>query len=212
MLSESSKVAIISRLGSWLVRLLGATWRFDVTHDRAVRSARREQKPLVFSLWHGEMLPLLYHHRNQGIAVMISEHRDGEIIARIAEAMGFRTVRGSTFNGAARALIGACREIEEGHDVAITPDGPRGPAKSFAPGALAIAQRSGAPLVPVAVDARSAWRLKTWDGFMIPKPFAKVRIAYGEATPITADSTRQAGEQTDVGTGLMAEAVRRIHE
>ena len=212
MLSEATRVALISRLGSWLVRLLGLTWRFEVTHDRAVRAARREKKPVVFSLWHGEMLPLLYRHRNEGAAVMVSEHRDGEIIARVAMAMGFRTVRGSTFNGAARALIAACRQIEQGHDVAITPDGPRGPAKSFAPGALAIAQRSGAPLIAVAMDARRAWRLNSWDGFVIPKPFATVRIAYGDATAIIADSAREAAAQTQLGASLMAEAARRIHE
>ena len=212
MLSDATRVGIISRLGSWVVRLVAVTWRFDVRHDAAVRSARRDHTPLVFSFWHGDMLPLLYHHRNQGVTVMISEHRDGEIIARVAEAMGFRTVRGSSFHGAARALIGACREIEEGHDVAITPDGPRGPVHSFAPGALAIAQRSGAPLIPVAVAASGAWRLKSWDRFMIPKPFATVRIAYGDATPVAADSAREAASDVDLGKRLMEEAARRLDE
>jgi lysophospholipid acyltransferase (LPLAT)-like uncharacterized protein len=86
----------------------------------------------------------------------------------IAKAIGFRLIRGSTSRGAARALLGACRELESGFDIAVTPDGPRGPAGSVAPGALVISQRTGAPMVPVAASAKSAWRLRSWDRFLIP--------------------------------------------
>jgi lysophospholipid acyltransferase (LPLAT)-like uncharacterized protein len=161
-----------------LIRLLAATWRMRTTGAEALVALRAARQPLVFTLWHGDMLPLLWQHRRQGVAVLISEHRDGEIIARIATALGYRTVRGSTFRGADRALAGVLRELKAGHEVAITPDGPRGPARQFAPGALVAAQRAGAPVVAVGMAATRAWRLRSWDGFVIPKPFARVTIAY----------------------------------
>jgi lysophospholipid acyltransferase (LPLAT)-like uncharacterized protein len=125
---------------------------------------------------------------------MISEHRDGEIIARIAEAFWFTTERGSTSRGAARALIGLARAVESGRSAAVTPDGPRGPAHVFAPGAVIAAQRAGVPIIPIRVSASSAWRLKSWDRFLIPKPFARVDIHYGALTAVQADTPRAAAE------------------
>ena len=116
--------------------------------------------------------------------MLISEHGDGEIIARIARHFGFRTIRGSTSRGAARALLELVREVQGGNELAITPDGPRGPAKSFAPGAVIVAQRSGSPIVPAVVHVPFAWRLKSWDRFVVPKPFAKITVAYGETIEI----------------------------
>jgi lysophospholipid acyltransferase (LPLAT)-like uncharacterized protein len=143
-------------------------------------------------LWHGQQLPLLWTHRRRGIAVIISEHRDGELIARVAHSIGFRTVRGSTTRGGARALLRGCRELEEGHDLAVTVDGPRGPAGTVAPGCLVISQRTGAPMVPTAASAARAWRLNSWDRFMIPKPFARVTVTYGAPMRIEAGSPRGA--------------------
>ena len=112
--------------------------------------------------------------------VLISEHGDGEIAARAAESMGYRTIRGSSRRGAERALLSLAREVEGGSHVAVTPDGPRGPAESFAPGALIAAQRSGAPIVLLRAVVDRAWRLNSWDRFIIPKPFARVTIYVGE--------------------------------
>jgi lysophospholipid acyltransferase (LPLAT)-like uncharacterized protein len=142
-------------------------------------------------------LPLIWTHRNRGIAIMVSEHSDGEIIARVAHALGFRTLRGSTSRGAARALLSACRTLESGVDVAVTPDGPRGPANSVAPGVVVIAQRTGAPMVPTAASTNRAWRLRSWDQFIIPKPFARVTVAYGEPIRVAAESPRDAISETD---------------
>jgi len=154
------------------------------------------------------MLPLLYHHRDEGVSVLISEHRDGELIARVAESLGFRTVRGSTSRGASRALVGLARELATGHDVAITPDGPRGPARSFAPGALIAAQRASAPVIGVGVSATAAWRLRTWDGFIIPKPFARVTIAYSDPVQLDAASARAATAETSRFQSLMSDVER----
>lgn len=183
------------RLGLVVLRLLAATWRIRVVDGEVVTALRAARQPFVFTLWHGQMLPLVWHHRDQGIAVLISEHRDGEIIARIASALGLRAVRGSTYRGADRALVGLVRELRAGRDVAVTPDGPRGPAGHFAPGALIAAQRAGVPIVAVAAAATRAWRLRTWDGFMIPKPFARVTVAYSAAwveSPTARDAAAEA--------------------
>jgi len=88
------RIARLARVGTWLVRALGATWRIRVRNDEPVLERRAAKQPIIFSLWHGHLLPLLYHHRGEGVTVLISEHGDGEIIARIAERLGFRTVRG----------------------------------------------------------------------------------------------------------------------
>jgi hypothetical protein len=197
------------RLGVPLVRLLGATWRIRLINNKSgVDHLRRERRPIVFALWHGDMLPLLYQHRDEGVSVLISEHRDGELIARIAESLGFRTVRGSTTRGASRALIGLTRVLESGHDVAITPDGPRGPARSFAPGALIAAHRASAPVIAVGVVVRRAWRLRSWDRFMIPKPFSAVHIAYSNPITLDAMTARDAAKQTTRFEKLMAEMER----
>jgi lysophospholipid acyltransferase (LPLAT)-like uncharacterized protein len=179
----------IAYLGVGLVRLLGLTWRVRYRDDEQMRQARRDKRPVVYMLWHGQLLPLLWAHRNRGISILISEHRDGEIIARIAHALGYRTVRGSTSRGASRALIGMAREIEAGFDVAITPDGPRGPAHSFASGALHVAQRTGCPLLPVAAASR-AWRLNSWDRFAVPLPFARITVAYTPFVTIPKGNSR----------------------
>lgn len=184
----------IVRIGVLLVRVLGWSWRVRWIDDGPVRAHVARGEPLIYAIWHGQLLPLLFAHRGQGIFALISEHRDGEIIARIVERLGFRTIRGSTSRGAARALVSIVGELRAGHRIAITPDGPRGPAREFAPGALIAAQRAGAPIVAVAMHASRAWQLKSWDRFTIPKPFARVVVAYSAIESVDADSPRAATE------------------
>jgi lysophospholipid acyltransferase (LPLAT)-like uncharacterized protein len=191
------RLSLLVRLGAGALRLLATTWRVQVVNEAVVRELRARRQPFLYILWHGQLLPLLWTHRNRDIAIMVSEHRDGELIARLAHSLGFRTVRGSTSRGAARALLGASREVESGRDVAVTVDGPRGPAGSVAPGALVISQRTSAPMVPTGATASSAWRLRSWDRFMIPKPFAHVVVTYGAPLPATAATARDAA--ADVG-------------
>lgn len=184
----------IIRLGVALIRALASTWRMTTVNGEALTDARRSGRRVLFTLWHGELLPLLWHQRGEDVAIVISEHRDGEIIARIAEALGYTTVRGSSSHGASRALIGLMREIAGGRDGAITPDGPRGPARVFAPGAAIAAQRTGALIAPIRAAASRSWRLGTWDRFIIPKPFARVTVSFGPLTPVEASSPREAIE------------------
>ena len=209
--SIDRRIVWAARIGAVLIRALGWTWRIRVSDDDDLRRQRAASQPVIFILWHGQLLPLLYHHRREGVAVLISEHSDGEIVARIAISLGYRTVRGSTSRGAARALIGLSRAVKEGHDLAITPDGPRGPAKSFAAGALVVAQRTGAPMVPVAVSASRGWRLKSWDRFLIPKPFARVHIAYGDLMSIQPGDVRDAADEADRASRALAQTEQRAN-
>jgi lysophospholipid acyltransferase (LPLAT)-like uncharacterized protein len=191
------RITWFSRIGAAALRTLASTWRIRFVNPEVARAFDARREPFIYVLWHGQLLPLLWTHRNKSISIMISEHSDGEIIARVAHSLGFRTVRGSTSRGAARALLGACREVEAGFSIAITPDGPRGPAFSVAPGAVAVAQRTGAAMIPTAMSASNAWRLRSWDRFAIPKPFARVTVAYGEPIRIAADASRDSATEQD---------------
>lgn len=199
------------RLGSVLLRLLAATWRVREVDGERIRAPLRERRPFVAVFWHGQMLPLLWWHRNRGIAILISEHGDGEIIARIARNLGYELVRGSSSRGAERALLESIRTASSGTPVAITPDGPRGPAHSFAAGALLVSHRAQAPILPVAASVSRAWRLRSWDRFMIPKPFARVTVAYGEPAIVQAASARDAAAQSpdfQVRLAALSESIR----
>jgi len=182
-------------LGGALIRLLASTWRYRVRNGEQLKKLREGNAPFIFSIWHGQLLPLLWHHRNQGVSILVSEHKDGELIARFAESVGYGTVRGSSTRGAAGALLGLVRALGEGKEVGITPDGPRGPACSYAPGAAVAASKAGALILPLAAHADRAWRLNSWDRFMIPQPFARVTVAYGEPVRLPEDA-RAAAAQT----------------
>lgn len=205
------RIARIAGFGVRLIRALGWTWRIRVSHDEAVRQNVAANVPVIFSLWHGHLLPLLYHHRDQGVVILISEHADGEIIARIATSLGYRTVRGSTSRGAARALLGLARVVTDGGTLAVTPDGPRGPAKSFAPGVAIVAQRTRAPVIGASASATWAWRLKTWDRFLVPLPFATVRVAYSDAVLVESSDAREAAEDVDALCAAMDLAEQRAN-
>ncbi len=181
--------------GLAVIAALARTWRIRAVNAGALERARVGGRPFVFAFWHGQILPMLWHHRGGGQSVLISSHRDGEIIARIAEGLGYHTIRGSSSRGAGRALLSLVRELERGAEVAVTPDGPRGPARRFAPGALIAAHRAGVPIVALGARASRAWRLRSWDGFMIPKPFARVTITYAEPEWVRGDSARDAEQE-----------------
>ena len=207
---RARRVRWAARVGSLLIRALASTWRLRVFNAETHERLRATGQPVIYAFWHGTMLPLLWRHRDTGVAILISEHGDGEIIARIAHSLGYRSVRGSSSRGGERALLGTARELEEGHDVAFTPDGPRGPRETFAPGALIVGQRTGAPIVLIAVDAPRAWRLSTWDGFLIPKPFARVTIGYEDPTRVDASDARAAASQAPLWQQRLRELSARF--
>ena len=194
-------------LGSGALRMLARTWRIRVINPSALDNLRAAKRAFIFSLWHGQLLPLLWHHREEGVVLLISEHQDGEMVARAAESLGYALVRGSTTRGGDRALISVIRELQAGREVAITPDGPRGPARKYAPGALIAAQRSGAVILPVVAVADKAWRLRSWDQFMIPKPFARVTVAYGDPAAVLAATPRAAAAEGPRFEAMMSDTI-----
>lgn len=164
-----------------LLRLLAATWRVEVVGREHLAATQDAGRAFVFALWHRTLLPLLWWHRRQGVTLLVSRHADGALVAASAARMGYHLVRGSTSRGGAAALRGLVRALVAGRTVAVTPDGPRGPARVVKPGVLAAAERGRAAILPVAAGASSAWELRSWDRLLIPRPFARVRIAYGPA-------------------------------
>lgn len=202
----SARIALL--LGRGALRVLGTTWRIRLVNTQGLTTLRKARLGFIFSLWHGQLLPLLWHHRGEGVLVLISEHRDGEMVARAATSLGYGLIRGSSTRGGDRALISLARELQAGKEVAVTPDGPKGPAGRFAPGALVAAQRSDSFILPVGVAVDRAWRLRSWDRFTIPKPFARVTIAYGEPTKVSATSPRAAADEGPHFEQLMNDTVR----
>ena len=175
-------------LGAAFVRGLFLTTRLDRTGEEHYLRFRNEGRPVIFVFWHGQLLPLVYHHRREGAVVLVSDHADGEYVTRVIERLGFGTARGSSTRGGSKGLKGLIRAAREGHDLAVTPDGPGGPARTFKPGALLAAAVTGLPIIPVAAGAASAWRLSSWDRFLVPRPLTRVRLRYGPPYWIAKDA------------------------
>jgi lysophospholipid acyltransferase (LPLAT)-like uncharacterized protein len=168
------------RVGPVAARLVARTWRIRVLREDGWQSVTAGGRPYVLLCWHDALLPVMWHHRNRGIAAVVSEARDGQYLAAFAASLGYGLIRGSSTRGGRRALRAAIRALEEGTPVGITPDGPRGPPRIPKPGAVTAAARAGAVILPVHAEARPAWRARSWDRFLVPAPFATVRVAYGE--------------------------------
>jgi lysophospholipid acyltransferase (LPLAT)-like uncharacterized protein len=193
---------IAAAIGPYLVRALAATWRIRVRGHEHLQRLRDARRPFVFVLWHSRILPLLYHHRNEGIVLLISRHRDGQHLANLGERWGYRSVRGSTKRGGDVGLLGVVRALQGGAEVAITPDGPRGPAEQVQPGAVAAAQHAGAALLPLGARPSSAWWLGSWDRMCIPKPFARLDIVYGAPIEVAPGKEGLRGAMEAVGRAL----------
>lgn len=169
---------------------VAATWRFETANREAWDDLVAAGNGFACMLWHEALLPLLWYHRTEGAVIVVSQARDGQYLSDFARAIGYRLVRGSSSRGAVGALLAATAELEQGAIVALTPDGPRGPRRDMKPGVLAAAQRAGVPVIPVHAEANRAWRLDSWDRFCIPRPFTRVRVAYG--APFTVAPGREA--------------------
>ena len=179
-------MSIVSSAAAGVLVALGMTWRIRCLHMRELEERFERGERCIFAFWHARLLPLVFTHRRRSIAVLISRHRDGELIARIIGRLGFLTGRGSSTRGGEEGIRDMLRHAGERRLLAITPDGPRGPAEVVKPGLAYLASRSGLPVVPVASAASRAWQLDSWDRFRIPRPFARVVVAYG--TPIAVPS------------------------
>ena len=186
------RIRLAVPIGTWFMRLLGLTWRFTVHNQAVIDRLTAERRGYILALWHGQLFPLAFYMRGRGIIVLVSGSRDGEIIARVNARFGYRGIRGSSSKGGREALMEMIAALKRGDVLAVTPDGPRGPPHKFQPGALIASMRAHAPIVPYVMKADRVWRFKSWDGFQVPKPFARVTIAYGEPAIVAGESAANA--------------------
>jgi lysophospholipid acyltransferase (LPLAT)-like uncharacterized protein len=177
-------------LGAGLVGALFLTTRFKVVGREYFERFRAQGQPVIFVFWHGQLLPLVHYHRNEGVVVLVSEHGDGEYVTRVIERNGYGTVRGSSTRGGTKGLKGLVRAAKSGRDLSLTPDGPRGPHGVFKPGALAVAQMTGAPIIPLAAGTSSGWHFRSWDAFLVPRPFSTISVEYLEPRFVPRDAGR----------------------
>lgn len=163
----------------FLVRLIYLTNK-KVFHHAKINS----DEAFIFVAWHGDLLaqPINYFaFRKAGtVRAMISQSKDGELIAKIYSLFGVKAIRGSSSKGAAKALISTIKEIKSGSDVAITPDGPRGPRYTIADGVVAIAHKSKAKVIILNSVPSKFWQFNSWDKFILPKPFGKIDFYLSE--------------------------------
>jgi lysophospholipid acyltransferase (LPLAT)-like uncharacterized protein len=193
-------VAIFASVGSWIVRAIVATLRFRID-DRAGVLGKTGEPRLVWLFWHNRffVVPHLLNRYLSGRpgAALTSASKDGEMLAAFLQRFGIHPIRGSSSRRGATALRELIRIMANGHDVAITPDGPRGPCYSMHAGVLILAQKASAPVMPIRVRYSRFWELNSWDRFQIPKPFARVDVTLLplETIPSTVDKERFEAER-----------------
>ncbi|MBD3375594.1 DUF374 domain-containing protein [candidate division KSB1 bacterium] len=187
---------ILAEKLTWLIILLfGKTGRIQIKNRKVWNELVARPHGFIIVAWHGKMLLPIYIHRNLGIVAMVSEHRDGEMIARTIKRLGYETVRGSSTRGGTKAFRQMLKELKKGKICTILPDGPRGPRHHFKLGAIVIAQRSGVPILPMTFAAKKSIRLKSWDRFMLWLPLSKVHFIYGCPITIPRDCSVEELEQ-----------------
>ena len=193
--SKRRQVALIARLGTPLVGALGRTWRYTSEGAEAFDQCLAAGQRPILALWHGRILPATPFWRDRGIVAITSENFDGEWIARIMQRFGYAAARGSTSRGGVKALVQLKRLVGQGHSTAFTVDGPRGPARRVQPGAVWLAKATGQPILPFHIEASSAWRVRSWDRALVPRPFSRVAVAVGPPFFVAADADDAVLEQ-----------------
>lgn len=169
------------RLGAILYWLLSATVRCRIEDRAGVLLRTGLEGPVIFTFWHGRifMLPYLYrkHFPERTMSVMVSRSRDGQIAAELVKKLGIHCTRGSTSKNSVGVFLNILKELREhGHDLAITPDGPRGPRGKAHPGVFHLAALSGRPIVPITYELSWKWTLRSWDRMQIPFPLSCCRV------------------------------------
>ena len=187
-MTESEKVAARARRVGGLVyalaRLLFRTLRVTFENKAGLETGGAGA---IFVTWHGRSLLPANVFRNRGYWALISLSNDGEIQDVIFRKFGFQTIRGSTGRGGVRGALQMARQVKEGGVLAFTPDGPRGPTHKVQLGVVLMAEKSGAPIIPLGVSANRRWLLGSWDRYMLPQPFARAYFLVGEPIYVPAN-------------------------
>jgi lysophospholipid acyltransferase (LPLAT)-like uncharacterized protein len=195
------KERILPTLLSWVIRALALTLRIDC-RDYAGYFDPSRRRPFIAAAWHNRILvlPITFERfrRGQRLAVLTSASRDGGLLSALVRHFGVESVRGSSSRRGGVALRELHSKLDEGCDVLITPDGPRGPVYSLGPGIVFLAAQTGLPLLLVQVKYESCWKLKSWDRFRVPKPFSKVTVTLSPAEPLGELKTDEEFEQARI--------------
>jgi len=181
-------LGVISWLGFLVIRMIGPTLRYTLSFEDGAPETDAV-RPVIWVFWHECIITSAWHWRDREIAVMTSRSFDGEYIARIVEKLGYRAVRGSSTRGAVGALLGMRRELEQGRSVAFTIDGPQGPKHVAKPGPVLLARVAGLTVCVFHLAVDRAWRLRTWDRLVIPKPFARVLLRFSRRIRVPAEGS-----------------------
>ena len=194
-------------LAALALRALGATWRISSEgHDPLEDGSG----PEIGVVWHEHVLVLAHHFRDRGFSVAVSRSSDGEWISAVLTPLGYREpVRGSSSRSGTAALLGLVRLVRGGTTVSILADGPRGPAHVSKLGPVALARLTGVALTPVSFHATPAIRFRSWDRSVLPLPFARVRIGYGDPIAVPHDADER---QEEALRGELDRALRRLGE
>ncbi len=172
-------MALVEDAGPSILRAWMATLRHRIADGWRDFDTHRRRGPVIWAFWHGQIFEACFVGRDRGMRTLISPHRDGEIVARIAKGFGYDVVRGSSSRGGMEALREMARTAGR-QDLAITPDGPRGPRQTAQGGAIYLAELTGRPIVPIGLASFPCLHLRGWDRFEAPLPFAAVGVALGE--------------------------------
>jgi lysophospholipid acyltransferase (LPLAT)-like uncharacterized protein len=185
---------IVSRLGPWLaywmIRMLESTMRFEHINGEIPMSLLQKEIQGIGAFWHGRLLMMGHAYKGQprkGLSFLVSSHRDGKAVGKALERFGYHPILGSTTRGGFFAFSKMVKAFEEGHDLVVVPDGPRGPRCQVQPGVIELAKLTGAPIVPLAFSASKRKILNTWDQFLLPYPFSKGVFVWGEPVLVDPD-------------------------
>jgi lysophospholipid acyltransferase (LPLAT)-like uncharacterized protein len=195
--------------GFWLLQIWARTLRYEVD-DRAGVVGKPVTENYIGALWHNRLLifPLVLRRflPNRDGAALISASRDGDLLADAIRRFGYDVVRGSSSRLGARAILQLSEVLASGRDVVITPDGPRGPAYELGPGIIFLAQKSGAAVLPMNLEFSHCWRLGSWDRFIVPRPFSKVRVLVSQLHRVGATNTPEEfkAERLSLQNAMMA--------
>lgn len=184
-------LAIVPRVGAGLMRGLYRLLRIVHVNPGFPEGCIARGERVVVAFWHGRLLMMPFLYLEQPRTILISHHRDGEYITRIATRLGTNVIRGSATRGGARAFIQMVRALREGQHLAITPDGPRGPRGKVKVGVVEIAKLTGAPILPVSFSAERRRFLKSWDGFLVPLPLSRAVYVWGEPIYVEPTATKE---------------------
>jgi lysophospholipid acyltransferase (LPLAT)-like uncharacterized protein len=209
---KTSRAAMMAgHLAAWAMKLWSLTLRYNINGNAGIVQPEINPKPVIFALWHNRIFTMppiwkLTGGKNRSTVVLTSASKDGSTLATAMEFFGIGSIRGSSSRRAVSALIGMKKALQEGKDVCVTPDGPKGPRYRVQPGLLKIAQATGVDIVPIHIRYTSAWRLSSWDRFVIPKPFSKVTIVFDKPIQVQKDLTEEDFEaaRASLETSLIA--------